>query len=63
MATTETETPAYGLPETNEFIWAVSTEGDEADFLALEREYLASDARAQVFEVSPGQVRRKAGQF
>ena len=47
---------AYGLPETNEFIWAVSTEGDEAEFLALEREYLASDARAEVFEGVPQRV-------
>ena len=43
---------AYGLPETNEFVWAVSAEGDEAAFLALEKEYMASDARAEAFDGS-----------
>ena len=35
---------AYGLPETNEFIWAVSAEGDQEVFLAREQAYMASDA-------------------
>ena len=47
---------AYGLPETNEFIWAVSAEGDEEAFLAREREYMASDARAEVFVDVPQRV-------
>lgn len=47
---------AYGLPETNEFVWAVSAEGDEAAFLALEQAYLASDARAEVFAGVPQRV-------
>ena len=34
---------AYGLPETNEFVWAVSAEGDEEAFLAREQAYLASE--------------------
>ena len=47
---------AYGLPETNEFVWAVSAEGDEEAFLALERDYMASDARAEVFAGVPQRV-------
>ena len=47
---------AYGLPETNEFIWAVSAEGDEEAFLALEQEYMASDARAEAFAGVPQRV-------
>ena len=47
---------AYGLPATNEFIWAVSAEGDEAAFAALEAEYVASDARAEAFAGLPQRV-------
>lgn len=47
---------AYGIPETNEFIWAVSAEGDEAAFLALEEEYMASDGRAAAFAGVPQRV-------
>lgn len=47
---------AYGLPATNEFIWAVSAEGDEERFLALEREYMASGTRAEVFAGVPQRV-------
>ncbi|HWI31725.1 MAG TPA: hypothetical protein VNT50_09530 [Microbacterium sp.] len=47
---------AYGLPDTNEFVWAVSAEGDEAAFLALESEYLASAARAEAFDGIPQRV-------
>ncbi|WP_019179402.1 hypothetical protein [Microbacterium yannicii] len=47
---------AYGLPETSEFVWAVSAEGDEEAFLALEKEYMASDARAEVFAGVPQRV-------
>ena len=47
---------AYGLPATNEFVWAVSAEGDEEAFLALEKKYMASDARAEVFAGVPQRV-------
>ena len=47
---------AYGLPVTNEFVWAVSAEGDEEAFLALEKEYMASDARAAAFAGVPQRV-------
>jgi len=47
---------AYGVPETNEFVWAVSTEGDEAAFLALEQAYRASDARAAAFDGVPQRI-------
>ena len=47
---------AYGLPETNEFVWAVSAEGDAEAFAALEQEYLASDARAEAFAGVPQRV-------
>jgi hypothetical protein len=47
---------AYGLPETNEFVWAVSAEGDEEAFLALEKAYLASEARAEAFAGVPQRV-------
>lgn len=47
---------AYGLRETNEFVWAVSAEGDQDAFLEREREYLASDARAEAFADVPQRV-------
>ncbi|GLI26165.1 hypothetical protein ARHIZOSPH14_04070 [Agromyces rhizosphaerae] len=47
---------AYGLPERSQFVWAVSTEGDRDAFLALEQEYLASEARAEVFAGVPQRV-------
>lgn len=47
---------AYGLPETNEFVWAVSTEGDEDAFLAREDAYMASDERAAAFDGQPQRV-------
>ncbi|WP_194409195.1 hypothetical protein [Microbacterium cremeum] len=47
---------AYGLPETNEFVWAVSTPGDEEAFLATEKTYMASDARAEAFAGVPQRV-------
>ena len=47
---------AYGLRETNEFVWAVSAEGDQDAFLALEKEYMASDARAEAFAGVPQRV-------
>lgn len=47
---------AYGLPETNEFVWAVSVAGDREEFERLESTYMASDARAAVFEGVPQRV-------
>ncbi|WP_404431651.1 hypothetical protein LG299_15010 [Microbacterium lacus] len=47
---------AYGLPETNEFVWAVSAEGDRDAFLALEEAYMVSDARAEAFDGVPQRV-------
>ncbi len=47
---------AYGLPETNEFVWAVSAPGDVAAFLALEETYMASDGRAAAFDGQPQRV-------
>jgi hypothetical protein len=47
---------AYGIPETNEFVWAVSAEGDEEAFLTREKEYLASDARGEAFAGVPQRV-------
>ncbi|MFH8250633.1 hypothetical protein ACH3VR_09745 [Microbacterium sp. B2969] len=37
---------AYGLRESNEFVWAVSAEGDREAFLAIEKTYLESPERA-----------------
>ncbi|RZS68006.1 hypothetical protein EV187_0428 [Agromyces ramosus] len=47
---------AYGLRESNEFVWAVSTPGDREEFARLETAYLASDARAAVFAGVPQRV-------
>lgn len=38
---------AYGLPDTNEFVWAVSVEGDREHFDAVEAAYIASPERAE----------------
>lgn len=47
---------AYGLRESNEFVWAVSSPGDRDAFLRREEVYMASDARAGVFEGVPQRV-------
>ena len=47
---------AYGLRESNEFVWAVSTPGDREEFARFEAAYLASDARAEVFAGVPQRV-------
>ena len=47
---------AYGLRESNEFVWAVSAPGDRDAFLALEQAYMASDARTEVFAGEPQRV-------
>ena len=47
---------AYGLRETDEFVWAVSADGDQDAFLELERVYMASEARAEAFAGVPQRV-------
>ncbi|MFB7251530.1 hypothetical protein [Microbacterium sp. NPDC056234] len=47
---------AYGIRESNEFVWAVSAEGDADAFLALEAEYMGSEARAAAFDGLPQRV-------
>jgi hypothetical protein len=47
---------AHGLRETNEFVWAVSADGDQDAFLELERAYMASDARAEAFDGVPQRI-------
>ncbi|WP_307043284.1 hypothetical protein [Agromyces ramosus] len=47
---------AYGLRESNEFVWAVSVPGDRAEFSRLEEAYLGSPERAAVFEGVPQRV-------
>jgi hypothetical protein len=47
---------AFGLRESNEFVWAVSAAGDQDAFLALEKEYMASDGRAAAFDGVPQRV-------
>lgn len=44
---------AYGIPETREFLWAVSAPGDAEAFVRLEDEYKASPERAAAFEGQP----------
>ncbi|QKJ20101.1 hypothetical protein [Microbacterium hominis] len=47
---------AYGIPETNEFVWAVSAPGDADAFAATEQAYMASAARAEAFDGVPQRV-------
>lgn len=47
---------AYGVRETNRFVWAVGAPGDAEAFRAREQEYLASDARAAAFDGVPQRV-------
>jgi len=47
---------AYGVPETNEFVWAVSAPGDRDAFRALEEEYLVSPERTEAFAGQPQRI-------
>ena len=47
---------AYADREVDEFTWAVRAPGDAEAFLALEADYLASDARAAAFAGEPQRV-------
>ncbi|WP_297408817.1 hypothetical protein [Naasia sp.] len=48
---------AYADRERSEFVWAVSVPGDAEDFARVEAEYLASDARREVFDGLPQRIR------
>jgi hypothetical protein len=50
---------AYGIRETNEFIWAVSAPGDADAFRELEAAYLDSPERAAAFAGQPERVAGK----
>ena len=54
---------AYGIPETNEFLWAVSVEGSEERFVDVEERYLASAERAAVMGAIPERVIERVIQF
>jgi hypothetical protein len=44
------------VPETDEFVWAVSVEGDEAAFTALDAAWTSSPERVVAFEGVPQRV-------
>ncbi|MEO7146832.1 MAG: hypothetical protein ABIW81_02985 [Terrimesophilobacter sp.] len=54
---------AYGIPETNEFVWAVSVEGSAEHFTEIESRYLASDERAAVMGAIPERVAERTVQL
>lgn len=47
---------AYGIRETNEFLWAVSAECDAEAFGELDEAWKASDARAAAFAGEPQRI-------
>lgn len=47
---------AYADREVNEFVWATSTSGDTATFLAKEAAYMSSESRAKAFAGQPQRV-------
>ena len=47
---------AVAVPETDEFVWAVSSAGDAAAFSALDAARAASPQRAAAFEGVPNRV-------
>jgi len=47
---------AWVVPETDEFVWTVSAEGDEAAFRALDAAWAVSPERVRVFEGQPQRV-------
>ena len=47
---------AVSVPETEEFVWAVSVEGDAAAFAELDAAWTASPERAAAFEGEPKHV-------
>jgi hypothetical protein len=49
---------AFADRANDEFVWAVSAQGDEAAFAALEQEYNALPSRAKAFDGVPQRVER-----
>jgi hypothetical protein len=47
---------AYVVPETDEFVWAVSAEGDAEAYARLDAAWAASPERAAAFEGVPQRV-------
>jgi hypothetical protein len=47
---------ALAVPETNEFVWCVSAEGDEEAFGRLDAAWAASSERAAAFDGVPQRV-------
>ncbi|WP_375399543.1 hypothetical protein [uncultured Amnibacterium sp.] len=47
---------AYALPESDEFVWAVSVAGDADEFRAVDERYTASPERAAAFDGIPKRV-------
>lgn len=47
---------AYAVRESNEFVWAVSTQTGRDEFLEIEKAYMASAERAAAFEGVPQRV-------
>lgn len=47
---------AYGVRETNEFVWAVSVAGGAEEFARVEAAYLLSDERAGAFLDQPDRI-------
>lgn len=50
---------AYGVPEADEFVWAVSVAGDRAEFERVEAAYLVSPERAAAFDGVPDRIAAK----
>lgn len=47
---------AYAVPETDEFVWAVSVAGDADAFRTVDERYAASPERAAAFDGVPPRV-------
>ncbi len=47
---------AYGIRETNEFVWALSADVDVETFTAMDEAWKASDARAAAFAGQPQRI-------
>jgi len=47
---------AYAVPENDEFVWAVSVEGDLAAFNAVDERYADSEERRAAFEGQPQRI-------
>jgi hypothetical protein len=47
---------AYAIPENDEFVWAVSVEGDREAFRAVDERYAASEERRAAFDGVPKRI-------